>query len=132
MEKAVIYPCFGGFSNTGYATALASMEALKEVGLERACIGCLGGHPTKVELVYTNTQKAKKIITVDGCPKECAKKLVEDAGFTVTESILLARDIGMTKKSLFEGADEQSIMEHINDEDVQKAKDIIVQKILAD
>jgi len=132
MEKAVIYPCFGGFSNTGYTTALASMEALKEVGLEKACIGCLGGHPTEVDMVLANNRKAKKIITVDGCPKECAKKLVEGAGFMVSDGILLARDIGMTKKSLFEGAEEQNIMDHINEEDVQKAKELIVQKILAD
>jgi len=49
--KVCIYACFGGFSNTGIATAIASMEAIKEVGLDKACIGCLGGFPTDAKLV---------------------------------------------------------------------------------
>ena len=103
QRKAVLYPCFGGFSNTGITTALASIEAIKEVGLDKACIGCLGGLPTQAKMVYQNTDGAGKVITVDGCPLECAKKLVEEAGYQPTHSILLARDIGMEKKSFFKG-----------------------------
>jgi uncharacterized metal-binding protein len=132
-KKAVIYPCFGGFSNTGITTALASLEAIREVGLDKACIGCLAGLPTNAKMVYSNTDKASKIITVDGCPLECARKIVEDAGYKPTNSILLARDIGMKKHSLYEGSEGPTdFAQHIDDEEVKKAKDLIVKAILED
>ncbi|MEM3651115.1 MAG: putative zinc-binding protein, partial [Candidatus Jordarchaeaceae archaeon] len=127
--KTVIYACFGGFSNTGITTALASMDAVKEVGLDKVCIGCLGGLPINVRPVYENTDKAKKIITVDGCPMECSRKTVQNAGYKIAKSIVLARDIGMKKKSLYEG-NEKNLTDNINEEDVRKAKELIVKAIL--
>ena len=41
VHENVIFNCFGGFSNTGITAALASLEAVKELGLDKACIGCL-------------------------------------------------------------------------------------------
>lgn len=128
-DKAVIYACFGGFSNTGITTASASMDAIKEVGLDKACIGCLAGLSTDVKSVHENTKKAKKVITVDGCPMECARKTVEKAGYQIAKSIVLARDIGMKKKSLYEG-DEKSLTDNANEEEVRKAKELIVKAIL--
>ena len=46
-HENVIYACFGGFSNTGITAALASIEAVKELGLGKAAIGCLAGLPTE-------------------------------------------------------------------------------------
>jgi uncharacterized metal-binding protein len=130
-KKVVIYNCFGGFSNTGFTAALATIEALKEVGLDKACIACSVGLPANVKDVFENTDKARKIITVDGCPFECARKVVESAGYKVADSIQLARDIQMKKKSLFKGYGEiTDVMQHIDEEDVRKAKELIVQKIL--
>jgi uncharacterized metal-binding protein len=132
-KKVVIYNCFGGFSNTGFTAALATIEALKEVGLDKACIACSVGLPANVKDVFENTDQAKKIITVDGCPFECARKVVESAGYKVTDSIQLARDIQMKKRSFFKGTGEvKNVMELIDEEDVKKAKDLIVKKILAD
>jgi len=129
--KTVIYPCFGGFSNTGLTTALASMEAVREVGLNKACIGCLAGFPTDAKMVYSNTDKASRIITVDGCPLECAKKIVENAGYKPTNSILLVRDIGMKKHSLYEQSEGSTDpTQHIDNDEVRKAKDLIVKTIL--
>ena len=48
-KKVVIYNCFGGFSNTGFTAALATIEALKEVGLDKACIACSVGLPANVK-----------------------------------------------------------------------------------
>ncbi|MHA1578807.1 MAG: putative zinc-binding protein [Candidatus Freyarchaeota archaeon] len=129
--KVVIYACFGGFSNTGITAALASLDAVREVGLDKACIGCLAALPLEVKMVYDNTDKAKKVITVDGCPMECARKTVENAGYKVAKSIVLARDIGMKKVSLFKG-EEKDPMEFIDEEETRKAKELIVNAVLED
>jgi uncharacterized metal-binding protein len=131
-HENVIYACFGGLSNTGITAALASMEAVKELGLKKVAIGCLGGLPTKVGPVFGKSKAAKKIITVDGCPFECSKKIVENAGFKVAKSIVLVRDIGMTKKALHEDIAPgivKPVMEYINKKEIQKAKELIVKAI---
>ena len=93
-HENTIFSCFGGASNTGIVSGLACLEAVKELGLEKVAIGCLGGLPTKVKPVLGKTKASKKVITVDGCPFECSKKIVEQAGFKPTKSIVLTRDIG--------------------------------------
>lgn len=81
--------------------------------------------------VYGKTKAAKKIITVDGCPMECSRKVVEDAGFKATKSFVLARDIGMKKKALHEdiGGNLKPVMEYVSQEDVEKAKKLIVESL---
>jgi uncharacterized metal-binding protein len=131
-HENIIFSCFGGLSNTGITSALACMEAVKELGLEKVAIGCLPSIPLKVAPVMGKTRTAKKVVTVDGCPFECSRKTVEAAGFKVTKSIVLARDIGMKKKALHEdiGQDIKGLMEYVSQDDVKKAKDLIVKTIL--
>lgn len=134
-HENIIYACFGGLSNIGITAALASMEVVKELGLKKVAIGCLAGLPTKVDPVYGKTSAAKKVITVDGCPFQCAKKTVEEAGFKITKSIVLVRDIGMNKKALHEdiiSGDVKELMEYISEEDIAKAKDLIIKAIEGD
>ena len=116
-HENVIYACFGGLSNTGIIAAKASMEAEKELGLQKVAIGCLGGLPTNV-----------------GCPMECSRKIVEKAGFSEAKSIMLVRDIGMKKKHLHEdiGGDLKAVMDYISGDDVRKAKDLIIERINED
>lgn len=97
-EKAIIFPCFGGSSNVGVVTALATLEAVKEVGLDKAGIGCLAILPILGDSMKSQISKAKKIISVDGCPVVCAKQLVEKAGLKTTHNIVLQRDIKMENR----------------------------------
>jgi len=131
-HENVIFSCFGGASNTGITSGLACLEAVKELGLEKAAIMCLGGLPTNVKPVLGKTRAAKKIITVDGCPFECSRKIVEQAGFKPTKSVVLTRDIGMKKKGLSEdiGGDIKGVMDYISDDDVKRAKELIVKTVL--
>jgi uncharacterized metal-binding protein len=131
-HENVIFSCFGGASNTGITSGLACLEAVKELGLEKAAIMCLGGLPTNVKPVFGKTRAAKKIITVDGCPFECSRKIVEQAGFKPTKNIVLTRDIGMKKKGLSEdiGGDIKGVMDYISDDDMKRAKELIVKTIL--
>ena len=131
-HENVIFSCYGGASNTGITSGLACLEAVKELGLEKAAIMCLGGLPTNVKPVFGKTRAAKKIITVDGCPFECSRKIVEQAGFKPTKSIVLTRDISMKKKGLSEdiGKETKGVMEYISNDEVKKAKELIVKTIL--
>ena len=133
-HENIIYACFGGLSNTGITAALASLEAVKELGLAKVSIGCLAGLSTKVPPVIGKTKVAKKVITIDGCPMQCSRKVVEQAGFGIAKSIVLVRDIGMKKKALHEdiGKDLKSVMEYVSEEDVKKAKELIIKSILGE
>jgi uncharacterized metal-binding protein len=129
-HENVIFSCYGGASNTGITSALACLEAVKELGLAKAAIMCLGGLPTQVKPVLGKTKAAKKIITVDGCPFECSRKIVEQAGFKPI-SIVLTRDMGMKKKGFSEdiGKEVKGVMEYISDAEVKKAKELIIKAI---
>jgi len=133
-HENIIYACFGGLSNTGITAALASLEAVKELGLAKVSIGCLAGLSTKVPPVIGKTKVAKKVITIDGCPMQCSRKVVEQAGFDIAKSIVLVRDIGMKKKALHEdiGKDLKSVMEYVSEEDIKKAKELIIKSILGE
>ena len=130
-HENVIFTCFGGFSNTGIVAALASMEAVKELGLDKVCIGCLAALPTKVASVYAKTKAAKKIITVDGCPQECSRKVVQNAGLEISKSFVLSQDIEMEKKPLSAdiGGDLKPVMEYISEENVEKTRRLILEAI---
>jgi len=131
-HENVIFSCYGGLSNTGITSALACLKAVKELGLEKVAIGCLAGLPLGVKPVVGKTRAAKKVITVDGCPFECARKTAEQAGFKLTKSIVLTRDIGMKKKALHEdiGGDLKGVMKYISQDEVDRAKDLIVKALL--
>jgi uncharacterized metal-binding protein len=131
-HENVIFSCYGGFSNTGITSALACLEVVKELGLEKVCVGCLSALPLGIEGVIKKTKAAKKVITVDGCGAQCARKILENAGFKVTKSIVLERDIGIKKKALNEdiGGDLKGVMEYISEEDVKRAKELIIKTLL--
>jgi uncharacterized metal-binding protein len=130
-HENIIFSCFGGLSNTGITSALASLEAVKELGLEKVAIGCLPSVPLKVPPVLGKSKAAKKIITVDGCPFECSRKTIEAAGFKIAKSIVLVRDIGMEKKALhIDVGKGLGLEKYISENDVKKAKELIVKAIL--
>ena len=57
---------------------------------------------------------------------------MEEAGFGVTKSIVLVRDIGMKKEALHEdiGQDLKGVMEYVSIDEMERAKDLIVKTIL--
>ena len=132
-HENIIFSCFGGLSNTGITSALACMEMVKELGLEKVGIGCLPSVPLKAAPVLRKRYAAKKVITVDGCPFECSRKTVEVAGFAITKSIVLARDIGMKKKALHEDIGKgRGVMAYISEQEVKSAKELIRKAIVQD
>ena len=57
---------------------------------------CLAGIGGNVELVLTKTREADRLIVVDGCELDCAKRTVEAGGFSVFAH-LRVNDLGYEK-----------------------------------
>jgi len=61
----------------------------------------------------------------------CAKTLLERAGLKTTHNIVLTKDIGMENRTLdVEVETKKDIRQHIEEEKVKKAKELIVKAIL--
>jgi len=97
LPDNALFVCFGGMSNVGTLTGLASMEAVKRAGPGKAAIFCLGGLPTGAPSVIEKTTSVGRIVTVDGCSLNCARKIVEQAGFHPDATITLVDDCGIKK-----------------------------------
>ena len=132
-HENMVFSCFGGLSNTGITSALACLEAVKELGLEEVAIGCLPSVPLKVKPVIGKTRVAKEVITVEGCPFECSRKTVEAAGFEITKSIVLARNIGMKKVAFRTDIGKgEGVTGYVSEEEVKSAKELIEKAIFED
>ena len=57
---------------------------------------CLAGIGGRVSGILKSTETAASILAIDGCPLDCAKKSLEEAGFTAFNHLRLA-DMGMEK-----------------------------------
>jgi uncharacterized metal-binding protein len=115
VPETALFVCFGAMSNVGMMTGLAAIEAVKQVEPGKAGIFCLGGLPTQAPTVLEKTRAVKRIVTVDGCPLNCARKIVEQAGFTPAREINLVTDCKIQKKpsSQYDPAEMQPAVEAI-------------------
>ncbi len=50
---------------------------------------CLAGIGGRVEPIMVNTRGATKLLAIDGCPQECARKTLELAGLSGFEHLKL-------------------------------------------
>ena len=57
---------------------------------------CLAGVGGRVSGILASTQAASAILAIDGCPLDCARKTLEEAGFTHFAHVRL-NDLGMEK-----------------------------------
>lgn len=57
---------------------------------------CLAGIAGKVELIEVNTRGADRLLVVDGCDSDCAKKTMELGGFTEFTHLRVS-DLGLEK-----------------------------------
>ena len=122
VPENALFVCFGCMSNVGTLTGLAGLEAVKQLEPGKAGIFCLGGLPTQSQSVLDKTRAAQRIITVDGCPLNCARKIVEQAGFAPYKTINLVEDCGIKKGPPQTYGDEEmqvavrAIVDAINDD----------------
>ena len=57
---------------------------------------CLAGVGGRVKGILETTESAGKILVIDGCALDCARKTLEEAGFVEFEHLRLT-DLGLTK-----------------------------------
>ena len=57
---------------------------------------CLAGIGGRVEGIMANTKAAARVLVIDGCPQECARKTMELAGFKDFQHLRLA-EMGFKK-----------------------------------
>jgi uncharacterized metal-binding protein len=58
---------------------------------------CLAGIGGRVEGIMANTKAAARVLVIDGCKEECARKTMELAGFGGFAHLQLQRDLGFEK-----------------------------------
>ena len=93
----------GGAPNLLFAcTGAADVGELADLSVRLASkngVGkmfCLAGVGGRVSGILKSTEAAAKIVAVDGCPLNCARKTLEEAGFTNFAHIQLG-ELGFAK-----------------------------------
>jgi uncharacterized metal-binding protein len=88
----LIFPCSGG-SDVGEIADRAARK-MSEDGIGK--VYCLAGIGGQVSGIVESTKAADKILVIDGCPLDCAKKMLEHAGFKKFKHLRVT-DLGMKK-----------------------------------
>jgi len=77
-EVKLIFACSGG-ADVGHLSDLAARKMMKDGCGKMFCLAGIGGD---VEGIMKTTRDADKILAIDGCPVDCAKKTLERVGIT--------------------------------------------------
>lgn len=91
--KRTIFSCSGGGSNVGQL----SNEAALRLGREGyGKFFCLAGIAAGIGGIVEQTRGSDERIVIDGCPMQCAKKLMDAAGMPIDRYYVLT-DLGIAK-----------------------------------
>ncbi len=88
----LIFPCSGA-ADVGAVADQAARKLTRDGVGKMFCLAGIGG---RVDGIMKSVEAAGKILVIDGCPLQCAKKTLENAGFSQFEYLNLS-DIGMNK-----------------------------------
>ncbi len=88
----LIFACSGS-ADVGAVTDQAARKLTREGVGKMFCLAGVGG---RVSGILKTTEAAQAILAIDGCPLNCVKNCLEQAGFKEFKHLQLA-DIGMTK-----------------------------------
>jgi uncharacterized metal-binding protein len=88
----LIFPCSGG-SDCGAVSDLAARKLTKDGVGKMYCLAGLGGD---VAPIIANAKAAGKVLAIDGCNLDCARKTIERVGIAVTAHVRMS-DFGMEK-----------------------------------
>ena len=87
-----VFPCSGA-SDVGGLSDQAARQMAKDGTGKMYCLAGIGG---RVEGIMANTRAAGRIVVIDGCEQECARKTMELAGFRDFQHLKLA-EMGFKK-----------------------------------
>jgi len=88
----LIFACSGA-ADVGAIADQAARKLTKDGVGRMFCMAGIGG---RVSGIMATTAAASRILAIDGCPLNCVKNSLEQAGFTKYEHVQLA-DLGMEK-----------------------------------
>ena len=88
----LIFPCSGA-ADVGAVSDQAARQLTRD-GMGR--MFCLAGIGGRVPAIMETTKTAAKLLAIDGCPQDCARKTLEVAGFSGFAHLRLY-DFGMEK-----------------------------------
>lgn len=88
----LIFPCSGA-ADVGTIADQAARQLTREGAGKMFCLAGIGG---RVSGIMKTTESAEKILAIDGCPLNCAKNCLEQAGFTEFEHLNLT-GLGLVK-----------------------------------
>ncbi len=92
VAPKLIFPCSGA-ADVGAIADLAARKLAREGDGKMFCLAGIGG---RISGIMKTTESAEKILAIDGCPLNCAKNCLEQAGFTKFEHLNLT-DLGLIK-----------------------------------
>jgi uncharacterized metal-binding protein len=88
----IIFACSGS-ADVGKIADLAARKLMEQGVGKMSCLAGVGG---RVKVIMDTTQAAQKILALDGCPLQCARNTLEQAGFKKFSHVCLS-DLGMAK-----------------------------------
>jgi uncharacterized metal-binding protein len=91
---AVVYAC-SGCSDAGEIADRVARQLTRDGAAKMSCLAGIGG---RVKSLVSTAEKAERILVVDGCPLNCARKTLELAGFNQFDHLELHK-LGIRKGS---------------------------------
>ena len=88
----LIFACSGA-ADVGHITDLAARKLTSAGAGKMFCLAGIGG---RVSGIMATTEAAAAILALDGCPLDCARQTLQEAGFTQFEHLRLS-DMGLNK-----------------------------------
>ena len=88
----LIFACSGA-ADVGAIADQAARKLSKEGAGKMFCLAGIGG---RISGIMATTQSAAKVLAIDGCPLNCAKNTLEQAGLKSYQHVQIA-DLGMEK-----------------------------------
>jgi uncharacterized metal-binding protein len=90
--KPIVYAC-SGCSDAGELADRIARQLTRAGVAEMSCLAGIGG---RVKSIVGRGEKAERILVIDGCPLNCARKTLELAGFKKFDHLGL-HEIGLRK-----------------------------------
>jgi uncharacterized metal-binding protein len=91
-DLKLIFACSGA-SDVGAVSDRAARKMTTDGVGKMYCLAGIGG---RVNNIMVNTQAADTMLAIDGCPQDCSKKTLEQAGFKEFKHIRIT-DLDMEK-----------------------------------
>ncbi len=91
-QSRLIFACSGA-ADIGHIADLAARKLMQQGAGRMYCLAGVGG---RVPAILETVRTASAVLAIDGCPQDCARKTLEQAGFTGFRHLQLA-DLGFTK-----------------------------------